>query len=245
MTASVDRRSRNSGPGKRVTLGASLFLCLVVTACNGSGGRQAGTAPNMDGDSMPTRRNVADPNAPFTLRPEAPHLAKRQPILDASDMPVCAETQLSLFETRSSVHGNQHTMRLTLENQGAPCRLRGYPAVTLLGPNATILQGVAMPKVTNAVMAASLKASGTPNAAGPAGTTPPPGAADEPSPDVVLRTKGDAAFDLGWTSGADCAQVNRIAVSAPGNTQPSYIPRQLSLCGNRMMMTAVAPGGSE
>jgi hypothetical protein len=235
MTASV-HPGKPGGSGTRLGSGLSAVLCLLLTACNGSGSRQAGTAPNMNGDAIPTMRNVADPNAPFTLRPETPHLVKRQPILDASALPVCAEAQLSLFETRSRMQGDQHTLRLTFENQGAPCRLTGFPAVTLLGPNGIVLHDAAMQKVTVAAMAASLN---------PSVSTPSPAIAQEPSPDVLLPAKGDAAFELGWTSGADCAQVSRLAVSAPGNTQPSYVPRQLSFCLNRMLMTAVAPGGSE
>jgi hypothetical protein len=89
MTASV-HPGKPGGSGTRLASGLSAVLCLLLTACNGSGSRQAGTAPNMNGDAIPTMRNVADPNAPFTLRPETPHLVKRQPILDASALPVCA-----------------------------------------------------------------------------------------------------------------------------------------------------------
>ena len=147
MTACLD-------PCKRLSIGLLVALCMFFSACNSAGSRQSGTAPNVNGDAM---RNVADPNAPFTLRPETPHLAKRQPILDVNAVPVCAEAQLSLFETRSRLNGNQHTLRLTLENQGTACRLSGFPAITLLGPDGAILSGVEVQKVSADTLAASLK----------------------------------------------------------------------------------------
>jgi hypothetical protein len=180
-------------------------------------------------------RNVADPNAPFTLRPKTPQLAKRQQILDVNGVPVCAETQLSLFETRSRLNGNNHTLRLTLENQGTACHLIGFPAITLLGADGSVLPGIEIHKVSADILAASLSPSASSTETAPSG----------PSGEVLLPARGDAVFELGWTSGANCTQVSRLAVSAPGNTEPSYVPRQLSVCENRLMVTAVAPGGSE
>jgi hypothetical protein len=234
-------RPGNALRGKLLRIALPVLACMSLTACNSSGTRQNGTAPNMNGDAMPINRNVADPNAPFTLRPrkagDTPQLAARQPILDENGVPTCLESQLSLFETRSRMNGNNHTLRLTLENQGTACRLMGFPAVTLLGADGSVLKGITVQKVSAAALAASL----TPARAGSE-----PGAEEvQPSPEVLLPPKSDAAFELGWSSGPGCAQVDRIAVSAPGNTQPSYVPRQLSLCGNSLLLTAVAPGGAD
>lgn len=223
----------------RLPLFALAAVSLCLAACNGgAGGRTAGTAPglNANGDRMPTMRNVADPNAPFTLRPGPPQLSKRQPLLDVTNVPPCLEEQLSLFETRSQVTGDNHTLRLTLENKGDACRLSGFPSITLLGPTGNVLGGVEIQKVSRDTIEASLTH---------AGGVQPAAALTEPSPQVLLPARGDAAFQLGWTSGAECEKVNRIAVAAPGNTQSAYIPRQLTLCENRILITAVAPGGSE
>jgi hypothetical protein len=229
--------------GKRSICGCAAVVCLALTACNSSGSRQSGTAPNMNGDSMPTMRNVADPNAPFTLRPQAPHLAKRQPVLDVNGVPVCVESQLSLFESRSRLNGNRHTLQLTFENQSAACRLSGFPAVTFLSADGTVLSGIAIQKESAEALAGWLKpqpAAGQPGASQQSGA---PGV--QPSAEVLLPPRGDAVFELGWTSGSECPQVSRLAVSAPGNTVPSYIPRQLAVCDQQILMTAVAPGGSE
>ncbi len=65
-----------------------------------------------------------------------------------------------------------------------------------------------------------------------------------PSPQVLLPTHGDAAFDLGWTTGPDCEQVSRIAITAPGadsgNMRSVVIPRQLVVCEDQILITAVA-----
>jgi hypothetical protein len=150
---------------------------------------------------------------------------------------VCAETQLSLFETRSRLNGNNHTLRLTLANQGNACRLGGFPAITLLGPDGSILEGIDIQKVSADTLSASLSTSPTPAVADQA--------TSQPSDEVLLPARGSAAFELGWTSGPNCTQVSRLAVSAPGNTESSYVPRQLSLCENRLMVTPVVAQGSE
>jgi hypothetical protein len=197
----------------------------------------------MNGDSMPTMRNVADPNAPFTLRPEAPHLAKRQPVLDVNGVPVCVESQLSLFESRSRLNGNRHTLQLTFENQGAACRLSGFSAVTLLSADGAVLRGITIQKESAEAVADWLEPQ---PGVGHTEATPEAGATGvQPSAEVLLPPHGDAVFELGWISGPECPQVNRLAVSAPGNTASSYVPRQLAVCDQQILMTAIAPGGSE
>jgi hypothetical protein len=200
-------------------------------------GGSLASAPGLgNGDSMPMRRNVADPNAPFTLMPQPARLEKREPILDINGVPNCAPQQLSFFESRAESNGLHHTLRFSIANGGSACRLGGFPSITLLAPDGSVLGGMHIRKVSRQSMAATL---------GSVSAASQDAALDEPSPEVMVLARGQAAFQLGWTTGPSCVQVGRIAVAAPGETATIVIPRTLAVCEEQVLVTAVAGEGDQ
>ena len=217
---------------------AAAVLCGIQGCSNVRvpGGSLA-SAPGLgNGDSMPIRRNVADPNAPFTLMPQPAHLEKREPILDINGVPDCAPQELSFFESRAESNGPHHTLRFTIANGGTACHLSGFPSITLLAPDGSVLGGIHVRKVSRQSLAATL---------GPVSAAPQDAALDQPSPEVLVLARGQAAFQLGWTTGPSCEQVGRIAIAAPGETATIVIPRNLAVCEDEVLVTAVAGEGSQ
>ena len=215
-----------------------MALSLCASGCNGTGAGISGNAvaPGMRGDESGTRvaRNVANPNAPFAVA--APHLAVREPLLDVNAVPGCASQQLSLFESRAEINGSHHAVRFTLQNAGPACRLSGFPSITLLRADGAVLGGVRVEKISESAMRASLTAPAMAQESA---------AMDGPSPQILLSTKGQAAFEVGWTSGPRCAEVSRIAVSAPGMVSAApggtmQVARPIQICEDQVLITAVS-----
>ncbi len=219
--------------GSTVLLGCTFVL---LPGCNQvrAGQSSRANAPGLRGDEMVKRaHNVADPNAPFSV--PAPRLAVRQSLLDVNDVAPCAPAQVTLFESRAQANASHHTLRLTLENTGEACRLGGFPSVSLLGAGGEVLGNIRIRKVSSDTMQASLDPAALP-ASAQAGEQPA-----APSPQILLSARSGADFQLGWTSGANCQQVSRIAVAAPGTTRSILIPRPLAVCEDQVLITAVSP----
>ena len=190
--------------------------------------------------ALGSERNLADPNAPFTIPAGKPQLRTREPLLDVTDVGQCSQPQLLLFESRAQSNGDHHTLEYTIQNRGEGCRLGGFPAVSLLRADGSVAGTVRLEKVSSQRMAATL----TPAPAAGSAVAQEASAVDEaPSPQVLLPARGSAAFELGWTTGPGCEQVSRIAIAAPGSTRPVVLPRPLVVCENRILITAVAPSG--
>ena len=187
---------------------------------------------------MRMSHNVADPNAPFTVMPPGPRLAVRQPaVLDVNGLPPCDPGQITLYESRAQANGPHHTLRLSLANTGEACRLGGFPSISLLGADGTVLGNIRIHKVSNQSMTASLASPLLPAAVKQEAEF------DMPSPQVLLSAKGQADFQLGWTSGPNCEQVSRIAVAAPGTTRSILISRALAVCEDQVLITAIGTAG--
>ncbi len=228
------------GSRTRVLLAAfgAAFLVAGGTGCNQvqAPGLARGNAPGIDGEPASMRgHNVAAPNAPFSVLASAPKLATREPILDVHAVPDCVPAQLSLFETRARSAGMHHTLRLTLANTDKACRLGGFPAVSLLGADGSVLAAVRVQQVSESAMQATLLNPGEARVEATA--------EDAPSPLVLLASHDEASFELGWTSGPSCLEVSRIAVAAPGTTQSVLLNRPLAVCEQQLLITAVAPEG--
>ncbi len=225
---------------RKLTLAIALAgMLAAATGCGhiqASGSSRAGAPALQEEGSVRTGHNVADPNAPFTMMPAVARLATREPLLDVNGVPACAPAALGIFESRSQANGPHHTARFTVENSGEACRLGGFPAITLLESNGTVLGNIHIRKVSAQSMAATL---GPAPAAGMQAASDP----DEPSPEILLTARGQAAFELGWTAGSTCEQVARIAIAAPGSTATITIPRMLSVCEDQVLLTAVSPAG--
>jgi hypothetical protein len=223
-----------------------LLLCMLVSAgfassvgCNEAPHRlNRANAPTLTAGDAPVLRNVADPNAPFLLKPSPPRLAKREPLLDVNGVEPCVPSQLTIFESRARVTGVHHTLRLSLSNQAEACRLGGYPAITLLDEAGRVIGSVVTQRVSEDAMSASL-VKGL-SAAAPIEQTD----VEAPAAQILLAHAGEAAFELGWSTGPSCTAISRIAVGTPGlgsaTPAPMLINRPLRLCNGTLLVTAIS-----
>ncbi len=208
---------------------------LSTAGCRqvGRNSSMRGTAPGL-GDDAGMARNVADPNAPFSVRSAHPMLTKREALLDVNGVPPCSLGQLTLFESRAQSNGARHTLRFSMSNTGEACRLSGFPAISLLRADGSVLGDVRIRKVSSDSMTASLAASSLTQNEDQSEDT-----LDSPSPQVLLPARGEAAFQLGWTAGPACEQVSRIAIAAPGATRGVVVARPIAVCEDQILITAV------
>ena len=213
-----------------------LLIGAVISFASGCGEGRArpsssAMAPSLrNGEMVRVAHNVADPNAPFSV--PSPRLAQRPQLLDINAVPPCDPSALSVFESRAEVNGTHHAVRFSLVNSGQACRLGGFPSITLLRPDGSIVGGVRIRKISGDTMRASLTSPATIHT--DAGL-------DAPSPQVLLASSEEAAFELGWTSGPRCESVSRIALAAPGSMVSMQVSRSISVCESQVLITAVAP----
>ena len=214
------------------------FVLLMGTGCNGahSAGTMRGMAPALNGDKR--ARNVADPNAPFFVKATGPHLSQRQPLLDVNGVGNCAPAQLTMWESEARSNGDRHSLRFSIANNGEACRMGGFPSLSLLRADGSVLGNVQLRRVSDTAMAATLA---------PAGAKPASASDDSlstPSPAVLLPTNGRASFQLGWTTGPTCESVSPLAIGMPGASHAVVIPRPLQVCEDQVLITAVSSAGS-
>ncbi len=220
--------------------GAALLACLapaLLTGCNTVHANRAATAyaPGLHEDGTLNVNGGANPNAPYTMVDHSAHLVKRATLLDVNAAEPCTASSLNLFESGAHVDGDRRSVRLNLVNHAAqPCRLSGYPSISLLRQDGSLIGSLAIEKVTVTTLEAALK----PKAAG--GTFED--AVSRPSPYVLLAPSGEATFEVGWTSGPRCEQVGAIAVAAPGTVQSFIVHHSFSLCEGRILVTAISDG---
>ncbi len=212
----------------RARLIPALAVYLLLAGCGAARGPRLAHAgaPGLDGDV----RNAVNPNAPFAVAATGPRLQMREPLLDVNGVPPCEAGQLGLFESGAAANGARHVVRLSFENTGQACRLSGFPTVTLLRPDGSVAGSVRLERVSDASMAATLEPAG-----------PEEAAYMGPSPRVLLPARGSAAFTLGWTAGPDCERIGRVAIGAPDSGRPMVLARPLTVCEDRILITAVAP----
>ena len=206
-------------------------LCLLLAGCQGARGPRLAKAgaPGLDGEP----RNAANPNAPFAMSSaglQGPRLRQRELLLDVNGVPRCDGMQLALDESGAASSETHHVVRLSFRNTGEACRLSGFPTVTLIREDGSIAGSVRLERISDERMAATLKPVGAQDSGLPG-----------PSPQVLLPALRSAAFQLGWTAGPDCERISRVAVGAPDTTRPSVLARPLTVCENRVLITAVAP----
>jgi hypothetical protein len=192
-------------------------------------------APGLNEDAPLGNRGGANPNAPYTVVDHSAKLVKRPAILDVNGVEPCAAAELSLFESGARVDGERRSVRLNLVNHAkAACRLSGYPAISLLRPDGTLIGSIAIEKVTTTTLEAAVRPAGVVKAAARL--------ENQPSPEVLLAPGGEAAFEVGWTSGAQCDQVGMIAVAAPGTLESFTVRHSLNVCEGRILVTALSDG---
>ena len=178
---------------------------------------------------------MTNPNGPFTLANRSPRLTNRPTAIDVEAAEPCQAQQLSAFESGSQMDGNRRAVRLSLVNQGsAPCRLGGYPSITLLRKDGTLVGSILIDKVTASTLTADLIAA------------PASDGAPGPSPQVLLPASGGrASFNIGWLTGENCDEVAQIAIAAPGTTHSFSINHPISVCAGRIQVTAVDTGNPQ
>ena len=94
----------------------------------------------------------------------------------------------------------------------------------------SVAGSVRLERISEARMAATLSPGGSQEAA-----------FTGPSPEVLLPAHGTATFQLGWTTGPECERISQVAIGAPGVTKPMVLARPLTVCEDRILITAVAP----
>ena len=214
----------------------SLFSLLAFAATLGCGEARvrpasSATAPGLrNGEGMPRAHNLVDPNAPFSM--PAPRLARRPGLLDVNGVPPCDPASLSIFESRAETNGAHHALRFSLVNNGGACRIAGFPSITLLRADGSVVGGVHIQKVSADTLRASLTSAAAVHA---------DASLDAPSPQVLVPASEEADFEVGWTSGPRCEAVSRIAFAAPGSLTSMQVSRPISVCEAQVLITAVAP----
>jgi len=222
------------------------LLCAAATLLGGCTARVyrpvTAAAPGLNEDAPLSSRGGANPNAPYAELDHSVHLVRRPTGVDVSTAAPCAAEDLSLFESGARIDGEHRSVRLNLVNHAkSPCRLAGYPAITLLRPDGSLIGDIAIEKLTATTVDGSLHHAGA--EAGPALSQPRPrtGPLIEPE-SVLLVPAGEASFEVGWTSRPNCDPVASIEVAAPDTVQSFTIRHAFTVCEGRIQVTAINDG---
>lgn len=199
-------------------------LLLLSAGCAGRHSARAtaiaskGIAP----DDVALRPN---PNAPYIMPGTTPRLIPRATAQDAANAGPCDPEVLSVEEIAGDTNGIYRSVKLAFMNRGAvPCRLGGYPGISLLDSAGQTIGSITTQKVTNAEVLAELSKPGT-------------AAATSPAPNVTLMPHAVAAFQVVWSTGAGCSSVAEIQVTAPGTQRIFPITRPMKICAGRIQVT--------
>jgi len=206
------------------------------------------TTPGLNEDAPLSSRGGANPNAPYAELDRSVHLVRRPTAVDVSTAVPCAAEDLSLYESGARIDGEHRSVRLNLVNHAKePCRLAGYPAISLLRPDGSLIGNIAIEKLTASTLDASLHPSSAPVAVGiqPGLSLAKPvaGSGESAEPETVLLVPaGEASFEVGWTSRPGCDPVASIEVAAPDTVQSFAIRHALTVCEGRIQVTAINDG---
>lgn len=214
-----------------IALAGSMFVVWpFATGCGHSAHSSAlrGGAPAMLNEDGPHREGT-NPNAPYLMAASAtPQLAHRSDTYTSGVNP-CDGKSLTVTEIAASVNGKFRAVKLAFDNDGlTPCRIGGYPTITLLDQTGTPVANLVVDRVTLSTMSAQL----TPGPV-PAVTAPKPDA------QIVIAPRGEAWFEVGWSTGEGCPVVSRISVSAPGSSENLTVNHPLTVCEGRVQITTL------
>jgi len=187
-----------------------------------------GGAPVMLNEDGPRARGGTNPNAPYLVAASGPQLVKRSDTTASTNATVCESKDLTVTEIAAAVNGNYRAVKLAFDNEGiVPCRLGGYPTISLLDKTGTPVANLVVDRTTTSSLSARL-------AQGPAEA-----AASKPAAQITIAPKGEAWFQVGWSTGQDCPVVSRISVSAPGATETFTVNHPLTVCEGRVQITTL------
>ncbi len=216
-------------------LQAALLPLLCLGGC--SAAHHATRSLHAGAPLLGEERAGANPNGPYLVADRPARLQKRTTQIDVNAAPDCDAANLSLFESGADVDGDRRTVRLNLVNHAAgPCRLSGYPAISLLREDGSLLGNIVIEKIAARRLEASVQPAITPAVASPG----------SPSPLVLLAPAGQASFEIGWTAataGTPCDTVGSVAVSAPGSRDLFTVRHTLTVCQGRVTVTAITDAG--
>ena len=204
-----------------VAAGCVLAVCAGC-AGTGSTGKAKLAAQGIAPDDVALHPN---PNAPYILPGETPHLVARATALDAENAGPCDPDVLSVEEIAGDASGTFRSVKLAFMNRGAmPCKLGGYPSVALVTAEGENVGSIAIEKVTASQVVAEFERARSPETGAPA-------------PNVTLMPHAVAAFEVVWTTGAECSRVARILVTAPGTRRSFSIVQPLRICTGKIQVT--------
>lgn len=214
--------------GLALVASAALAVCSVGCANYGRKTTAGSLAPGLVSDDKPSHnRRLVNPNAQYAVLEAAPKLVQRSTALDEASAQLCVEAQLSVSETAAQMNNNFHAVQLAFTNHGAaPCKLGGYPQISLLDASGAIIGNIAIEKTSTSAVSARLAAPLEPAAA-------------QPTPEVVLSAHSTAAFQVGWITGTDCPTVSAVMIAAPGTSKTFTIQHSLTVCEGRIQITAL------
>ena len=156
-----------------------------------------------------------------------PKLIPRATETDARDARPCDPNVLSVDEISGNANGNTRAVKLAFMNRGStPCILGGYPRVSLLGADGQKIGSIAVEKVTSEHVVAELSQASTASAGAETAR-------------LTLMPRQVAAFEVVWTTGADCSRAARIAVQAPGLERGFSIAQPMRICAGQIQVTAL------
>jgi hypothetical protein len=219
--------------------GSLLAVWPLVEGCSRSthGSTFRGGAPALLKEDAPIHpRGGTNPNAPYTVAAAQPQLVKRTEAANAMAAGPCDGSNLTVTEIAAAVNGNYRAVKLAFNNVGeTPCRLGGYPSISLLDQNGAPVASVVVDRVTMSTLSARLTQE------------PVQATATQPDAQVTLAPKGEAWFQLGWATGDGCPVVSRISVSipdsaGPGSTGTFTVNHPLTVCEGRVQITTLHSG---
>ncbi|MGA8529042.1 MAG: DUF4232 domain-containing protein [Acidobacteriaceae bacterium] len=210
----------------RRALALAVITACALGVCAGCAGTRAGhLAPGGAAGIAPDDAALhPNPNAPYILAGGAPRLIPRATAEDAANAGPCDPEVLSVEEIAGDTSGVFRSVKLAFMNRGpVPCRLGGYPAVALLDAEGARIGNITTQRVSSTQVLAEFGKQ-TPGAKGP-------------SPTVTLMPHQVAAFEVVWTTGAECSRVARIQVTAPGSRRTFAIAQPMKICTGQIQVT--------
>jgi len=164
-----------------VLAGGFFVVWPLVEGCSRSKhATYQGNAPALQQDAPLRARGGANPNAPYLVAPTSPQLVKRSADVNPSTVDTCEGSNLSVTEVAAAVNGNYRAVKLAFNNQGSqPCKLGGYPSISLLDQHNEPVANVVVDRVTASTLSAQLTHE------------PLPAAATQPNAEVTLSPQGE------------------------------------------------------
>lgn len=223
---------RRSVPAPALILSAG-FLLALCTGCPGS--RPPASHLNVQSQAPETASQHPNPNAPYVV-PAAQKPPAQQAAVPPENVPPCDPNVLAVEQISGNSNANLRTMKLAFVNRGpAPCRLGGYPIVSLLQARGEAAGSLAAQRVSWSEVQAEIQAvQSAPPSSGPATPAAP---ADRTQPQVTLMPRAVAAFQLAWTTGATCTAVTHILVTPPATSRAFSINQPTRICRGSIQVT--------